>query len=174
MDEGLFKTIYEATHNQLLAYLRHLAGKAQAEDVMQETYIRLLNHPPRKNDPIAQRSWLFTTATRLLRDQWRKDRAFSWNPWSRDGGDSEPPVTQCERLLPDQEAWTRQTVDLGFRALTPRQRTLLWLAHVEGFNHRELGAALGLSPGSARVMLHRARQRMIANLEQHGITGGLS
>lgn len=82
MDEGLFKTIYEATHNQLLAYLRHLAGKAQAEDVMQETYIRLLNHPPRKNDPIAQRSWLFTTATRLLRDQWRKDRAFSWTPWS--------------------------------------------------------------------------------------------
>jgi len=173
MDESHFRTLFEATRGPLLAYLRQAAGEGTAEDLLQEAYIRFLHHPPRESDPVAQRCWLFTTATRLLRDHWRKDRRLTWLPWGSDDGDEDAPELPCDQPLPDRQAWTRQAVELGFRDLTPRQRTLLWLAHVEGFDQRELAHALGLTTGSARVLLHRARQRMGATLERHGFSGGM-
>ncbi len=170
MDELAFKALFEATRGPLLAYLRQASGQeALAEDLLQETFLRWLHRPPRESHEGAQRAWLFTTASRLLRDHWRKDRRLGWLPWGDDEGDALEPA--CEAPGPDEVASQRQVLDRGFRALSPRQRALLWLAHVEGFDHHELGRALGLSPGSARVLLHRARTRMTATLEGLGIHG---
>jgi RNA polymerase sigma-70 factor (ECF subfamily) len=169
MDGAAFESLFAATRGPLLAYLRHAAGQeATAEDLLQEAYIRLLNHPPRTTDPKALRCWLFTTATRLLKDHWRRERPWAWLPWERDGGDGQEPA--AEAPLQDHLAWTQELVREGLRALTPRQRSLVWLAHVEGFDHGELASALGLTPGSARVLLHRARQRMNETLRTLGGT----
>jgi RNA polymerase sigma-70 factor (ECF subfamily) len=51
--------------------------------------------------------------------------------------------------------------------LSPRERALLWLAHVEGYSHDEIGRALGVARGSVRVLLFRARKRLRGVLE-HG------
>ena len=61
-------------------------------------------------------------------------------------------------------------IDMGrlFRRLRPRDRQLLWLAHVEGASHREIATALGLRLNSIKVLLFRARQRLSALLEQSG------
>lgn len=63
----------------------------------------------------------------------------------------------------------------GFSGLSPRQRSLLWLAYVEGLDHAELARALGLRQGSVKVLLHRARQRMqgiLVALESPFMGGG--
>jgi len=51
-----------------------------------------------------------------------------------------------------------------FEQLRPQQRQLMWLAYVEGAEHREIAAALGLRQGSVRVLLHRARRKLAALL----------
>jgi RNA polymerase sigma factor (sigma-70 family) len=48
--------------------------------------------------------------------------------------------------------------------LKPRERELLWLAYVEGMDHREIAAATGLQPLSIRILLHRARHKAAALL----------
>ena len=56
-----------------------------------------------------------------------------------------------------------------FARLAPRDRALLWLAHVEGRSHAEIGAALGLKAISVRVMLFRARAELARRLRRAGV-----
>jgi RNA polymerase sigma factor (sigma-70 family) len=48
--------------------------------------------------------------------------------------------------------------------LKPRERSLLWLAYVQGFSHEEIAAQLGLRTGSVKALLFRARRRLVAVL----------
>jgi RNA polymerase sigma-70 factor (ECF subfamily) len=53
----------------------------------------------------------------------------------------------------------------ALRALSERERKLLWLAHVEEWKHDEIAAVLGLAAASIRVLLHRARRRFKEHFE---------
>jgi len=183
MDDQTFSALFEGTRGVLLAYLRRAGGdEALAEDLLQECYIRLLNHPPRILDAVSSaggelpvgpvRRWLFTTATRLLRDHWRQDRWRSstrWEHGDEDGDAGTQPVAATP--LPDRTLSGHEAVTVGFATLSPRQRSLLWLASVEEFDHMELARLFHLSPGSVRVLLHRARTRMEKALRALGMEG---
>jgi RNA polymerase sigma-70 factor (ECF subfamily) len=49
----------------------------------------------------------------------------------------------------------------AFGRLKPRERQLLWLAYVQGCNHEEIAHCTGLQAGSIRLLLFRARHRMV-------------
>jgi RNA polymerase sigma-70 factor (ECF subfamily) len=55
-----------------------------------------------------------------------------------------------------------------FGEMKPQERTLLWLAYVEGNEHKEIARMLGLKEKSIRVLLFRARQRLSALLQPKG------
>jgi RNA polymerase sigma-70 factor (ECF subfamily) len=61
-------------------------------------------------------------------------------------------------------------VSREFAALKPRERALLWLAYVEGESHEDIAHALGLSRGSIKVLLSRARGRLRDQLVARGLT----
>ncbi|BDU70585.1 RNA polymerase sigma24 factor [Geothrix oryzae] len=177
MEPSAFKTCFETSRAPLLAYLVRASGNPDlAEEVLQEAYVRLLNASPRDLRPEALRGWLLTTATRLLRDHWRRHRRLQWWPWGSDEGDEPGPAEPVSPEPPaDLRAQERQLVAHGFSRLSPRQRSLLWLAYVEGLDHAELARALGLGQGSVKVLLHRARQRMqgaLLELENPFFGGG--
>ena len=67
---------------------------------------------------------------------------------------------------------TRADVRRAFEQLKPRERQLLWLAHVEGFDHREIARLTGLKVASIRVLLFRARRELASVLEERSQTGG--
>ncbi len=173
MDDEAFRRVFEATRGPLIAYLRKIAGDpARADDLFQEAYVRLLNHPPRAEDPASVRSWLFTTATRLARDAWRSEKPHRWFDRWRDRPGEAPEVEPVDETPPvERGAWSQEAVAIGFDALSPRQRSLLWLAYVEGFDHRELARLFGVSRASVRVLLSRARARMSAALSGVGVEG---
>jgi RNA polymerase sigma-70 factor (ECF subfamily) len=56
-----------------------------------------------------------------------------------------------------------------FARLKPQEQSLLWLAYVEGFDHREIAIALQLRERSVRVLLFRARRRLASLLGEQGI-----
>lgn len=181
MDDQAFSLIFETTRGALLAYLRRTSGDLSlAEDLLQESYIRLLNHPPRVLErvdpgglPLPEiRKWLFTTATRLLHDHWRRERGRFHLPWTKGGdGDETAAEPVSDAPLPDRTLAGYEAVAAGFARLSRRQRSLLWLASVEGFEHSELAGLFGLSPASVRVLLHRARTRMSEMLRARGMEG---
>jgi RNA polymerase sigma-70 factor (ECF subfamily) len=152
MPEAEFEVFHARTSQPLWAYLRRISGDpALADDVLQESYLRLLRHPPSADrDERERKAYLFQIATNLMRDRWRaKERERS----------------ALERLL---SFWSprpeRSEVSLDMGAaldrLPPRDRALLWLAHVEGCDHREIAKVLGLQERSVRVILFRARKKL--------------
>lgn len=163
---------YEQLRGPLRSYLRRVAeSSACADDLFQETWIRLLTHPPRTLDPAAVRAYVFTIATHLARDAWRRRTwigRFIGAPrrWREGSEAREDPLHLVPDRAPppDERHATREEVVRSLASLTARERALLWLAHVERYDHREIAAMLDLRPASVRVLLHRARRRALAAL----------
>jgi len=163
VDELEFRLAYEQTVAPLRAYVaRTLGSFTHVDDIVQETYLRLLRLPSLPETPGELRPYLFRIACNLMIDHWRRHKHET------QAGD------RAERGSLDHDVALE--IDMGrlFRRLRPRDRQLLWLAHVEGASHREIATALGLSLNSIKVLLFRARQRLAALLEQsaHGAGHG--
>ncbi|HXT52214.1 MAG TPA: RNA polymerase sigma factor [Thermoanaerobaculia bacterium] len=157
-----FHGFYAATARPLWAYLRAASGnRAVADDLLQESYLRLLTADLRHEEDSGRRAYLYRIAGNLLKDHWRRERRRpTAAPLLDDEGAAEPVAgvdasTAGNAQLDVQRALAR---------LAPRDRQLLWLAHVEGASHREVAAALGLAAASVRVLLFRARRRLAAQL----------
>lgn len=161
MDELEFRLVYEQTVAPLRAYIvRTLGSLTHADDILQETYLRLLRLPSPPETLAGLRPYLFRIASNLMIDHWRRHK--------HETQAADPP--QRARLDHD----VALEIDMGrlFRRLRRRDRQLLWLAHVEGASHREIAATLGLSLTSIKVLLFRARQRLAELLEQGGHGSG--
>jgi RNA polymerase sigma-70 factor (ECF subfamily) len=162
MNEAQFEALYRKTAGSLWSYIFRLTGdRAAADDLLQKTFLRVLRANPQwENDDHARR-YAFRTATNLVLDHFRETKR------ERVRLDSLTPP----RLSPsmDRPGDLRHDVGRLFNELKPRERALLWLAHVEEADHNEIGNALGLKSKSVRVLLFRARKRLGDLLSKAGI-----
>lgn len=158
MDEAQFEDFYRRTAGALWAYLYRLTSDAAtADDLVQKSFLRLLRADPRLGSGDDLRNWLFRVATNVALDHFRqakRDRGLGQAVEER----SEP---RAFGLGHDMAA--------AFAELTPRERALLWLAHVEQATHAEIGEALGVKAKSVKVLLFRARARLRALLSKRGL-----
>lgn len=158
--EASFELFYAATARDLWAYAAATLGDPTlADDIVQETFVRYLRCGVRFADDDHRRAYLFRVAShRMLDERRRAHRRHETRlePASVDG-ESEPAI---ERVTNPPASADALDLRAGLSRLSPRERSLLWLAHVEGFSHQEIGARLGTQPGSVRVLLHRARRRL--------------
>jgi RNA polymerase sigma factor (sigma-70 family) len=141
---------------------RLLGRPADAEDMVQESWLRYDRAPEEVQDP---RAWLLRVVTRLCLDQLRSARerheqaAGIWLPEPVLTGDSvaEDPLETVER---------RELLSLGALAmlqrLSPTERAVLVLHEAVGLTHAEIGAVLGASEAGSRQLLVRARRRIAA------------
>ena len=157
MNEDAFRALHLRTAEPLRAYCTRTLGSAtEAEDVVQETYLRLLRRPPATDRTEELRAYLFRVASNLMIDYWRKRR-------HERGTVNE---TAQEPAVPGADVPLQIDMARTFERLRPRERALMWLAYVEGLNHREIAGTLGVSERSVRVLLHRARHKLAGLLEK--------
>lgn len=152
MDEAAFRDLYTRTARPLWGYLARATGNdALADDLLQETFFRLVRSGCQPESDDHGRNFLFKIATNLVRDHYRspkKDVLPLEHSPSVDG--------------PGHQIRLRRDVQRLLQKLKPRERELLWLGHVEQFSHKEIAAILGLKSGSIRLLLFRARRKMAA------------
>ena len=154
-----FEAFYARTARTLHGYLCRIAGdSATADEILQETYIRMLNAP--RMDELSRKGYLYKTATNLLRDRWRKQKREQ-KLWEM--SEFSEHVHQNFNLPLDMAAI--------FDRLSVQERAILWLAHVEEMSHKEIGAILGVKEKSVRVMVFRAREKAKELLTQSGFRG---
>jgi len=157
MDEGRFEAFYRNTAGSLWSYVYRMTGNsATADDLLQKTFYRFLRAQPEIASDDHLRHYLFKTATNLVFDHFREAK--------RGRELVEPPP----EFRPDRNE-LRQDMTRAFAELKPRERALLWLAHVEGCSHDEIADALGLKSKSVRVLLFRARKRLGDVLTRRGL-----
>lgn len=160
MDRSRFESFYEEMKEPLWAYLyRSTGSEAVADDVLQDAFMKFLEKPPDKTERSSMKSYLYRIASRLTKDHWR-DRKRRRKYFEQDDYETEP------EARPQGELALSPDVQAVFDRLKQRERTLLWLAHVEGYPHREIAEILGLKKDSIRVLLYRARNHMSELLEE--------
>lgn len=155
MDEESFRTFYDRTARGVWAYLARVTGDRQlADDLLQETFYRFLRAAATYESETHRRNSLFRIATNLARDARR--RSIIRAPFSSVG-------EEIERVASADDAGTteRKTdVNRAMAQMKPQERAMLWLAYAEGASHREIADVLGLSAGSLKPLLFRARRRL--------------
>lgn len=160
MREQTFDDVYRKLARPLLKYIARVTGDASlAEDLLQKTFFRLLEATAPAMDERQMKNYLFKIATNLITDHWRGTQRFQ-----RLLGLAEP--VRAHPLDADLRADVRSVFD----TLKPQERSLLWLAYVEGSSHAEIADILGLQEGSIKVLLSRARHRLSAALAAKGLT----
>jgi len=158
MDEGAFCSIFEEMGPHLRSYIRRVSGDAAlADDILQETFYRFLRADLPAMEKFQIKAYLYRTASSLMSDHWRRlKRERRWS------------LERLFRRETDEKTERGDEVISVFRQLKSQEQTLLWLAYVEGFDHREIAVALGLKEKSVRVLLFRARKKIAAMLGEQG------
>jgi len=162
MNEATFEEIYERTSRPLWSYVSRISGNsALADDIVQETFMRYLRSPINETNDAAIKSYLYKIATNLVYDHFRKtQRESKWQIFSA--------AEQKSKIVYETFAEESEMMRV-FRNLKPQERALLWLAYVEGYEHREIAAVLNLSAVSIKVLLFRARRKLAQLLESEKV-----
>ncbi len=161
--EGAFRALYRRHTPRLYPLALRLLGgeKRDAEEAVQETWIRAAE----RLGSFAWRSslgtWLTGITINVCRDRLRHDRARPRPAPVEDAG-------ALERAAPARGDDRRLDLERALASLPGRYRQVLVLHDVEGYTHREIGGFLGIEAGTSKSQLHHARKAMRERLGAAG------
>jgi RNA polymerase sigma-70 factor, ECF subfamily len=190
-DEDAFRALVEE-HGPFLMRLvmMHVPSRAIAEEVVQDTWLAALNGLDRFEGRSMLRTWLASIAlnkartrgTRegrilpfaLLRRRYEEGGGPALDPdrfqgrrGERPGWWASPPVAWEDPQSQLEANETRDVLLKAIKDLPPRQREVITLRDISGWDAEEVRNALDLSETNQRVLLHRARSKVREALEEH-------
>ncbi len=182
------KLVDDLTPALLRLAMAHVPSRAVAEEVVQDTWVGVLKGIDRFEGRSALRTWIFGILLNIARTRGKREKRTlpisyfqrraeegggpAVDPDRFHGGAGElrgawasPPAEwlEPERKLATDEA--RRTMLEAIAGLPPRQREVIVLRDVQGYSAEEARNALGVSETNQRVLLHRARSKVRAALE---------
>lgn len=160
LDASAVDAAFEAWSPRVHAFLRRLGASPElAEELVQETFVRLVRHAPTLREDTRLGAWVFTVARNL----WRSHRRWAWLDGTRLLELAAPPRPPGPaELLAATELQLRYEAALA--ALPEPQREVVLLVVGEGLDPQDAAAVLGLSPEATRQRLARARRALEESL----------
>lgn len=149
-DAAAFDEIYRLTADSVEAFLRQWTSPSAAKDLVQETYLRMLQARRSFRPELPFRPWLYSIARHVAQDA----RRTYARRWSKEVGVDELPEPPSPVAEPD--VLMRDRLFAALEKLPPDQREAVWLSRVEGMTSVEIGKVVGASPGAVKVRIHRA------------------
>jgi RNA polymerase sigma-70 factor (ECF subfamily) len=161
-DESAFDALFARWSGPLLRYLeRMVRDTGSAEELVQETFLRLYKARERYEPEARFSTWLYTIATRLALNELRRPRRQNPHRSTDDeDADGHSLVLVGEAPRADDVAHARRVgdrVEKALAVLPERQRIALWLSAVEGLSYAEVATSLETSEKSVKALVHRAR-----------------
>jgi len=150
-DEDAFRILYRRHTPYVYQFVLRLVGgdQQEAEDVIQETWMRAARGLEGFRWKSALRSWLTGIALNRVRETARKRKRSLVEV---EGG--------WEMAAPFPDPGGRIDLERALELLPQGFRTVLVLHDVEGFTHQEIGSKLGITDGTSKSQLHGARKAM--------------
>src|SRR5918999_4135144 len=141
--------VFRAHQSSIYAYFLRMGGDAaEAEELTQETFYRACVSALRFRGESSVRTWLFGIARRVFLERLRARQR------THPVGDVPDAPTESH------DPSDRIALERSFQALMHEDREVLMLVDVLGFERAEAARTLHVAPGTLRVRLHRARERM--------------
>jgi RNA polymerase sigma-70 factor, ECF subfamily len=188
-DERAFEEAVDALYPAMFAVARgYVRVRSVAEEVVQDGWVAILDGLERFEGRSSLRTWVLQIVANIARDRGaREGRSL---PFSALEVSEEEPLVEPERFLrrgePFPGGWkvfptdwrtvpesrvlareTRDVVDAAITSLPDSQRLVMMLRDVVGCRAEEVSEALGITAANERVLLHRARVRVRAELERY-------
>lgn len=162
-DLGAFADLYERYRVPVFTFLVRLTGHHHlAEDLLQETFLRVYRARHAYEASERFRAWLFTIVRRLVADHYRRE-SIEWDP-ERDAVETLVAPDTAEQHAEARELFAR--VEQGLSQLPPAQREVIVLSRFAGMDADEIARVTGSTPGAVRVALHRALRRLRSLIER--------
>lgn len=157
-----FDTLFQTYQTEALRTAYLICGsRADAEDAVQEAFIKCYQHADQLRDPEKAKAWLFRTLTRTAwrisargRRETPVETLYAQNEPA--GEDAAAPLLRADRA---------QSVRCALGALDEKQRTAVVLYYFNGLSVRETARAMGCLEGTVKSRLFHARERMKNLLE---------
>ncbi len=172
-----FHDIYETFHPKIVRYLTHMVGGRDAEDLTQEVFVKVNQALKTFRGESQLSTWIYRIATNAALDKLRSPSFRQTEQKSL----SEESTAEGEVEIVDKDAWTgekkpsvetsliRKEMNACIRGivenLPENYRTVVVLSELEGFKDDEIAEIIGVSIGTAKIRLHRARTRLKKELE---------
>ena len=155
MDDVEFvRELYDASYRRLVAQLLGVTGsRAEAEDVVQEAFVRAVTHARAVRRTDNPEAWLRRVAVNVARSRWRRSRR--WNALVTRLGGADRPPTGAEELTAD-----RLALLSALRRLPAAQREAIALHHLADLPVHEVAATLGVPTGTVKARLSRGRSAL--------------
>jgi len=187
-DEAGFRSLVEQNHRRMVRLARcFVSSEATAEEVVQETWLAVIQGGLERWEGRASlRSWILAIVANRARSRGACDaRTIPFSAFGRWGDEGGPALDPDRFHPPNHATWpghfrrpldrwpsdrleSRELLDrvrTAIEALPPQQRAVITMRDVSGCESAEACAALGISEGNQRVILHRARCRVRAAID---------
>jgi len=175
-----FNDIYRDFKPKILRYLTRMVGVAEAEDLVQDVFLKVNQGLKRYDGRAGISTWIYRIATNAAIDHLRKpstkhrklERAPAASPATGNALKAEEVAVRPEER--ESEAETSVIQDEMFHCLKGHidqlpigQRAVVILGFLEGLTNGEIAKILGVSLSTAKIRLHRGRTRLAKALEEH-------
>jgi RNA polymerase sigma-70 factor (ECF subfamily) len=163
-EAAAFDAVFAAYRRRLYGYLVRMTRRRDlAEDLLQETFLRLAQHARKLAPDTALGAWLFTVAHRLVQS-WGRAQAVRAQFAGELVAPADPaPRSPLEAVADSQRA---RALERALAALTPQHREVALLIGIEGMAPNQVAEILGLRPDAVRQRLSRARAQLAELLEE--------
>ena len=170
-ERDAFRELIELTTPRIYRLaVRMLGDPDEADDVVQETYIRAWGRLDELRDPASAMGWLARVARNAARDRlrwWKRRRRESFDeagaPLARMVAMADSAPLADEALA---AAQTGAAVARAVAALPDKHRVVLLLREADGMSYEEIAESLGVAVGTVESRLHRARAALARKLER--------
>ncbi|USK32374.1 RNA polymerase sigma factor SigX [Bacillus sp. F19] len=169
--EEAFQRIYEKYHGDIFQFLFYMVkNREQAEDLVQEVYIRILKSYDSFEGRSSEKTWIFSIARHVAIDFFRKQKTLKQRiletfDWDRQ-------QIQDIQPLPEEIAAQNEELQGIYRSLdscTVDQRSVIILRYLQELSIAETAAALGFTESKVKTTQHRALKAIKKHLADHNV-----
>jgi RNA polymerase sigma-70 factor (ECF subfamily) len=171
-DQNAFSEIVDLYQDKLFHLAnRMLNNRHEAEDVVQDTFLRVYKNLDRYDVSMKFSTWIYRIATNLCIDRLRKRKpGFSLDAESsdHDGLDGYSMLPNDDRT-PESETLlseTRQTIRSAIDTLPPKYKSVMVLRYLEDLSLQEVGDVLNMPVTTVKTRVHRGREFLRKKLER--------
>ncbi len=166
-EEAAFRLLVDRWQGDVLAFLAHMTGsRDDAEDLAQETFVRVFRQAGRYRAEGRFRSWLLRIAGNLARSRARRRRLLQWLPLDLERHDVAAATPGADRGVESEQ--TSRMVREAIARLPERQRQALVLHRFGGLRYTEVADTMGTSLAGVESLIQRALAGLRSDLARRG------